>query len=159
MPQFDANFYYSQVFWLAIIFSCLHGLIHKFIIPLAKKISDSRQSIIDFNISNAEKLASEAKKLQKQYDNEVKIIQELVVNIQKQASNRMEEIFLAKKNQLNNDLKAQINQTNNDIKEDYKLFWANINQSCIDLATKLIEQITNQPANQKLLTKLYDKIK
>jgi F-type H+-transporting ATPase subunit b len=159
MPQFDANFYYSQIFWLAIVFICLYSLIHKLIIPLAREISDNRQSIIDFNISNAEKLASEAKNLQKQYDNEIKAIKDLVEDIEKQASNKMEEIFLSKKNQLSNDLKAQINQTNNDIKKDYKLFWTNINQSCIDLSKTLIEQITHQPANQKLLNKLYDKIK
>ncbi|XVN43456.1 MAG: hypothetical protein RCG15_04110 [Candidatus Rickettsia vulgarisii] len=159
MPQFDVNFYYSQIFWLAIVFICLYSLIHRFIIPLAKKVSDNRQSIINFNISNAEKLAKEAKNLQKQYDDEIKAIQDSVENIQKQTSSRMEEVFLSKKNQLSNDLKNQIHQTNHDIQEDYKFFWANINQSCVDLSKMLIEQITNKSADQKLLNKLYDKIK
>lgn len=159
MPQFDVNFYYSQIFWLAVVFICLYSFIYKFIIPLARKVTDNRQSIIDFNISNAEKLASEAKNLQKKYDNEIQKIYDLVEDTQKQAFNKMEKIFLSRKNQLDQDLKSQIHQNNLAIKEDYKLFWSNINKPCVNLATLLIEQITSQPADQKLLNKLYDKIK
>ncbi len=158
MPQFDINFYYSQIFWLIVVFSCLYILVYKFIIPMAKNTIENRKNSIEFNIANANKLAATAKDLQQRYENEIQQIQDLVDNIHKEELLKMNEAFVFKKIQLANELKAQIIQNNKDLQKNSKLFWINENQSCINLASLLVEKLTGQPANLELLNQLYKKM-
>ncbi|WP_375327374.1 hypothetical protein [Candidatus Tisiphia endosymbiont of Nemotelus uliginosus] len=158
MPQFDITFFYSQIFWLAIIFSGLYFLVHKFITPLAQKILDNRQSVINSNIAQAESITAKAKELQQQYNNEIQQIQHLVENIRQEELIKMQASFLTRKYQLTNELKAQIMQNNSESTEHYKLFWEQQEQNCINLARLVITRVTNQPVNLELLTRLYKKI-
>lgn len=158
MPQLDSTFYYSQTFWLVVIFSGLYFFIYKFINPQAKKILDQRQFVINSHIVKAEGLATKAKDLQQQYHMEVQQIQNLVENIRQEELIKMQSSISARKNQLSHELKAQIMQNNREIEENYKLFWVQQEQNCISLALLLITKITNQPVNLELLNRLYKKI-
>lgn len=158
MPQLDSTFYYSQTFWLVVIFSGLYFFIYKFINPQAKKILVQRQFVINSHIAKAEGLAAKAKDIQQQYHKEVQQIQNLVENIRQEELMKMQSSISGRKNQLSNELKAQIMQNNREIEENYKLFWAQQEQNCISLALLLITKITNQPVNLELLNRLYKKI-
>jgi F-type H+-transporting ATPase subunit b len=158
MPQFDINFYYSQIFWLVVIFGCLYLLVYYFITPVAENLLNTRQNFIDDNISNAENLAKKAKSINQQYASELAKILIKAEDIKKEAGASMEAFFLSKKTQLNNELKAQIQNSNLDNEATKKLFWTNQSELCISLAVFLIQKITNKEVNMELLRESYNKI-
>ncbi len=159
MPQFDITFYYSQIFWLVVVFSCLYLLIHKFVVPIMEKILIDRQSSIEINIANAENLATKASELNKYYVNEIEKISITAENIKKEAKTKLEQSFLSQKLQLNNQLKAQIEKNDQDIEANNKSFWLNHGDLCVNLAIFLIEKITNQQVKLELVRESYKKIK
>lgn len=158
MPQFDINFYYSQIFWLVVIFGCLYLLVHYFITPVAEKLLNSRQNFIDDNITNAENLAIKVKSINQQYADELAKILIMTDDIKKEARITMEASFLSEKTRLNNELKEQINNNNLDNEATKKLFWTNQRDLCISLAVSLIQKITNKEVDMELLRESYNKI-
>jgi len=159
MPQFDINLYFSQIFWLIVTFGCLYISVHKFIVPMAERVLNNRQSFIDDKVSSSEILGAKAKILQEQYVSELEKISNKTEIIKKDAKILMEKAFLLKRKQLKDELKVQIEANYQNIKTSTKLFWENGDDICINLATILIQKITDTEVNLDLLTESYKKIK
>ena len=53
MPQLDPTYWFSQIFWLIIIFSVLYFSIAKFFIPKIKKNLDDRENKIKDDLEDA----------------------------------------------------------------------------------------------------------
>ena len=73
MPQLNPEFWFSQIFWLTIIFGILYFLLAKFILPKIANNLEARKSQIVDNIQAAEKQKKESEKKIKEYE---KIIQD-----------------------------------------------------------------------------------
>jgi len=60
LPQFDATFFLTQLFWLALIFGTFYILIQGVAVPTLVRVLETRDSKIAFDIARAEELRNEA---------------------------------------------------------------------------------------------------
>ena len=60
LPQFDATYFLTQLFWLTLIFGTFYILIQGVAIPTLVRVLESRDSKINFDIARAEELRNEA---------------------------------------------------------------------------------------------------
>ena len=62
MPQFDPEFWISQIFWLTLIFSVLYIVIWKIILPKITNSIENRKSRIVNDLNETQKLKENAEK-------------------------------------------------------------------------------------------------
>ncbi len=67
-PQLKTDSYASQVFWLAVAFVALFGLMSKIALPKVGAILEHRKAQKSENIEQAEKMTNDAMKLKKSYE-------------------------------------------------------------------------------------------
>lgn len=68
MPQFNPEFFATQLFWLAVTFAVLYVLMATIALPTIGKVLDDRQRRIDENLSKAALLKAEAEDAIKAYE-------------------------------------------------------------------------------------------
>jgi len=83
MPQFEFSTYYSQIFWLVVVFSFLYFVISKFVSPAAERIFTNRNNVLETDINEASEMTSVAEELEAQYNAELAYIKDITDNIKK----------------------------------------------------------------------------
>lgn len=151
MPQFDISTYYSQIFWLVIIFSLLYSFASKVIIPKAERILNDRKINIQDNIEETDKLTLEAEKLSNYYNQEAAKITAEIDKFKKEKINSLESEFLIKKNNLEQDLRKLISQNIGTLNLIAQKFRTDKNEATIKLAASIVEKITGTKADINLL--------
>jgi len=71
MPQLDSKYWFSQSFWLILIFLLLYLSLSKFFIPKIKNNLDDREKKIKDNLDEAKELSELAEKKNLDYENEI----------------------------------------------------------------------------------------
>lgn len=159
LPQFDVTTYPSQLFWLVIIFATFFFVISKFISPAAERISSGRQDQVDRDTGLADELTGKAQELQQRYDREHKEILQMAEEIQKEALMEVDKQFEHRKASLSHELHGRIKTTLDDIEKAKERFGKDIEKASIEVATGIIEKITAEPVDRKLLQECYERFK
>ena len=73
MPQLNPEFFVSQLFWLVVFFSFLFVFLWRVSLPRIATVLEKRQNKIDENLSNAKKLQEEAKEIEVNINEKIKI--------------------------------------------------------------------------------------
>ncbi len=142
LPQLDASYYISQLFWLFICFVVLTALFKKIFIPRMNNLLNKRDSVIEDGKETVSKLKSEILAL----ENEIKSIKEQEL---KQTSKIVKESIVKSEKILEEQLKF-IKDENTELLHAERLkFKSEINS----LETCLKDQIGN--SSKILLKKLF----
>lgn len=159
MPQFDIYTFSSQLFWLTIIFSFLYFIISKFIAPKAELILSARNRCIEENINYSQEYNDKVKVLTSLKNERLSEVNAKVEDMQSQSLTLLENSFNKKKEDLKSFINNETNNANEAIDQYVDEFHTNEPESCIKLASFIIEKITNKPADLKLLKKISGKTK
>jgi len=68
MPQLDAYWYASQIFWLLVMFSLLYWLLSRRALPRVAEILEARQDRIAADLDQAQRLRGEAEEAMAAYE-------------------------------------------------------------------------------------------
>lgn len=68
MPQFNPEWFASQVFWLVVIFVFLYLLMSKVALPRISSVLEERQEKIENDLAKAEQLRTEAQQVLDEYE-------------------------------------------------------------------------------------------
>ena len=68
MPQFNPEWFASQVFWLVVIFTILYFLMSKVALPRIAGVLEERQEKIENDLAKAEQLRTEAEQVLEEYE-------------------------------------------------------------------------------------------
>ena len=68
MPQFNPEWFASQIFWLVVLFLVLYFLMSRLALPRMAQIMEERQDKIEDDLAKAEKLKSEADEVYRAYE-------------------------------------------------------------------------------------------
>lgn len=68
MPQLDATFYATQLFWLAVVFIAIYLFMSFFFVPRIGKIVEAREDKVKSDIEAAEKMLAEQRLLKKEIE-------------------------------------------------------------------------------------------
>ncbi len=120
MPQFDASFYFSQLFWLFLCLALLVIVFKKVFIPRMNNIISKRDEYIDRYAKNTESLSCEIKTLEEQINNikrdEAVKVTEIIQNATKTSS----EMVKSQVNALKEENESLINGTRNRLNDELR---------------------------------------
>ena len=157
MPQLDPASFFSQVFWLIIVFSILFIFINFLFLPKIKNVGSRRANIIKENLINAEKNNKKIEELN------VKIRDD-ISNAKLRAEKQLKEAHDKSMLIFNQQLKKQIQKFEHEesellkeieIKKKEVLY--NIDKYAISLSDKIFKDILNK--DQKMSKKEFEECK
>ena len=90
MPQFNPEFFLSQVFWLVITFSFLLIFLWRVALPRISSVLEKRESKINDDIQTAKKLQTEAEGIQIKIDQQLLAAREQVANLIKETTKNLQ---------------------------------------------------------------------
>ncbi|MCP5369112.1 MAG: hypothetical protein H6909_00225 [Rickettsiaceae bacterium] len=157
MPQFDVSSFSSQLFWLITVVSLLYIIVSKFVVPKIEILMSRRSSIIEDNISLAQKYNDQIKAIELYKADMEHEIASTIEDISSQQQNIFEAEWAKKHDSINKKIKQLQLDSHNDIQKFIELFLREEPRYCCDLSQMIIKKITDKDADITLLEKLYDR--
>lgn len=157
MPQLDPSSFFSQIFWLVIVFSSLFILVNFIFLPKIIKISLDRKEIVEKNIKISEENNKTIDEITRQIDNDISNARLEAEKRMKKSHDKYTEIF-------NNEIKLQ--QKNFEEKEKKLLseiiskksdIEKNIGDYSMELSDKIFKKILNK--DEKISKEDFEKLK
>ena len=147
MPQLDSQYWFSQSFWLILIFLLLYLSLSKFFIPKIKDNLDDREKKIKDNLDEAKELSELAEKKKLDYENEIFIAKKEVMKIISESKKQLDKNISQKKEQFEKELETEIKKVEKEILDLKKGSSKSINLIAEEISAKIIEDITGDKLN------------
>ena len=153
MPQLDPTYWFSQAFWLILIFSLLYISIAKFFIPKIKDNLEDRENKIKDDLDEAKELNELAEKKNLEYENMLIKAKKDVAKILSNSKNQLDKSINSKKETFEKDLENQIKKVENEITEAKKKSANKINLMSEEISSQIIKEVTGHKPNDATLKK------
>ena len=142
MPQLDPKYWFSQIFWLVLIFLVLYLSLAKFFIPKIKDNLDDREKKIKDNLDEAKELSELVEKKNVDYENEISNAKKEVIKIISESKKQLDKNISQKKEQFEKELETEIKKVEKEILEFKKGSSKSINLIAEEISAKIIKDIT-----------------
>ena len=143
MPQLNPEFFVSQLFWLVVFFSFLFVFLWRVSLPRIAIVLEKRQNKIDENLSNAKKLQEEAKEIEVNINEKIKIAK-------KETDDQIKKIITSLENEvssqlltLDRDLEEKISESEKKIISNRNSQMENINDQITEITKTIVSKITD----------------
>ena len=147
MPQLDSKYWFSQSFWLILIFLVLYLALAKFFIPKIKDNLDNRENKIKENLDEAKEFSELAERKNLNYENELSQAKKEVIKILTDSKKQLDKNISQKRNQFEKELDKEINKAEKEIFDLKKSSAESINIIAEEISAKIIENITGEKLN------------
>ena len=147
MPQLDSKYWFSQSFWLILIFLVLYLALAKFFIPKIKDNLDNRENKIKENLDEAKEFSELAERKNLDYENELSQAKKEVIKILTDSKKQLDKNISQKRNQFEKELDKEINKAEKEIFDLKKSSSESINIIAEEISAKVIENITGEKLN------------
>ena len=147
MPQLDSKYWFSQSFWLILIFSVLYLLLSKFFIPKIKDNLDDREKKIKENLDEAKEFAELADKKKLDYEKEIHKAKKEVIKIITESKKQLDKNISQKKGELEKLLEIEVNKAEKEIFNLKKNSAGSINMIAEEVSDRIIENLTGEKLN------------
>ena len=147
MPQLDSKYWFSQSFWLILIFLLLYLSLSKFFIPKIKDNLDDREKKIKDNLDEAKEISELAEKKNLDYENEISAAKKEVAKIVSESKKQLDKNITQKKDQFEKELDKEIKKAEKEILDLKKGSSKSINIIAEEISAKIIENITGDKLN------------
>jgi F-type H+-transporting ATPase subunit b len=140
MPQLDISFYYSQFFWLAIVFGSLYLLSHFILLPGIEGIMNKRDAKIKNDLQTAEALTKEVETIKEQVVAEISVARRLANERISEASKNAQKEMENQLAKLDKSLREKEKMTEENIIE----FKRSANETILPIATSMVIEILSK---------------
>ncbi|MDC3152262.1 F0F1 ATP synthase subunit B [Pelagibacteraceae bacterium] len=147
MPQLDSKYWFSQSFWLILIFVILYLSLSKFFIPKIKDNLDDREKKIKENLDKAKEYSELAEKKNLDYQNEVFNAKKEVIKILTESKKQLDKNINQKKDEFEKELEKEIHSAEKEISNLKKNSSKSINSIAEEISGKIIENLTGEKLN------------
>ena len=158
MPQLDSTYWFSQSFWLILIFTILYLTLSKFFIPRIKDNLDNREKKIKDNLEEAKDLSELAEKKRLDYENEIANAKKEVIKIISDSKKQINKNKNKKKEEFNKELEKQIKKAESEILNLKKNSPESIKDIAKEISSKILEEITGEKLSNNYIKTLQDEI-
>lgn len=155
MPQFDIHYFYSQAFWLALIFGALYLIAAKYIIPKANQISSHRAEVIGHNLNEAKDIEIKIADLNRIYEDEISTIKMAQKAIAVEYTTKFNALFDKKQQDLANFIDEESKKSIEKIANEAIEFYQNQDKATLSLTSFIIDKVTGIEADEILLKQTY----
>tara|TARA_B100001057_G_scaffold99644_1_gene96604 strand:+ start:183 stop:758 length:576 start_codon:yes stop_codon:yes gene_type:complete len=147
MPQLDSTYWFSQSFWLILIFLVLYLSLSKFFIPKIKDNLDDREKTIKENLDEAKEFSDLAEKKNINYENEIANAKKEVIKIITDSKKQLDKNISQKKDLFEEELEKEIDKAEKEIQNLKKGSFESIKMIAEEISAKVIENITGDKLN------------
>tara|TARA_B100001121_G_scaffold239941_1_gene213859 strand:- start:159 stop:734 length:576 start_codon:yes stop_codon:yes gene_type:complete len=148
MPQLNPEYWLSQSFWLIIIFITLYALIAKFFIPKIKLSIGDRERKIKDDLDEANKLKKISEDKIKEYEKLILENKKKLMKISNDTKKKLDLDIQKKKKAIESQIQNELDKAQIEIDNFKKGSLASIEQVAEDIASKVVEDLTNEKLNQ-----------
>ena len=143
MPQLNPEFFVSQLFWLVVFFSFLFVFLWRVSLPRIATVLEKRQNKIDESLSNAKKLQEEAKEIEVNINEKIKIAKKETDDQIKKIITSLENEVSSQLSTLDKDLEEKISKSEKEIISNRNSQMENINDQITDITKTIVSKITD----------------
>ncbi len=147
MPQLDSEYWFSQSFWLVLIFLVLYLSLSKFFIPKIKNNLDDRENRINENLDEAKEFSELAEKKNLEYIKEMSNAKKDVTKIISESKKQLDKNINQKKIEFDKELEKEINKAEKEILDLKKGSKETVNKIAEEVSSKIIENLTGEKLN------------
>ena len=110
MALFDTTFLASQLFWTALSFLVLLGVMWKYVVPAVTAVLDERAERIRLDLAKAEEMRNDAQNLLEQYEASLATARKEAAEIVASAKQQADAMWAQKTLKLENELKQRADE-------------------------------------------------
>lgn len=144
MPQLDASTFPSQVFWLAVLFAVLYGVMGKLVIPRISGVREDRHHRIQGDLDRAQEMREEAEAALRDYENRLAEARAEGERIVRAALDEAARRARAENDRLAKELAAEVAEAEARIEAARGRAWAEAEEAARGLAAGLAAAVTGR---------------
>jgi F-type H+-transporting ATPase subunit b len=108
MPQFNPEWYVSQIFWLIVTFVVLYLLMSRIALPRVAQILQERREKVSDDLAKAERLKSEAQEIYDSYESSLREAREQAQKVMREAREEIDQDHAKRHAEYTRELNQQI---------------------------------------------------
>ena len=148
MPQLNPEYWLSQSFWLVIVFIALYVLIAKFFIPKIKLSIGDRERKIKDDLDEANKLKKISEDKIAEYEKLILENKNKLIKISNDTKKKLDLDIQKKRKAIETQIQNELDKAQIEINNLKKGSLTSIEQVAEDIASKVVEDLTNEKINQ-----------
>ena len=158
MPQFDPEFWISQIFWLTLIFSVLYIVIWKIFLPKITNSIENRKSRIVNDLNETQKLKENAEKKLNEYNKIIENAKKEAKKIIEDNRKKLEDDIKNKNLKFNEEIEKELITADTEIKNLKKSSISNINKIAVEVSSEVIKQMFGTEMNMSKVSAIVQDI-
>ncbi|MDH5527253.1 MAG: F0F1 ATP synthase subunit B [Nitrospirota bacterium] len=156
MPQFDAQFLTPTLFWSAVSFLFLLGILWKFALPGLTEIMESRQQRIREDLESAQKQRQDAEKLKAEHEANLKAAKAQADEVLAKAQEKAAQLLAANENRMKEEADRITADAQRAISQERAKALTDLRALAADLAVSAAGKFVAKALDEKTQLKLVD---
>ena len=148
MPQLDPKYWFSQAFWLIIIFTSIYLLIAKIFIPKIKSSIDLRENKIRKDLEEARNFKEEAEKKLKIYNDLISSGKKDVKKILSESRQKLSEDMQIKKKEVQKEIEKETHDAEREIQKFKTESVSKMGTISEEIASNLLKDLLGEEINK-----------
>tara|TARA_B100000953_G_scaffold299794_1_gene301062 strand:- start:1719 stop:2300 length:582 start_codon:yes stop_codon:yes gene_type:complete len=158
MPQLNPEFWFSQTFWLILVFTILYLIIWKRILPKITDNLENRKKTISTDLEEAQNLKKLAEERYKEYKKLINDAKNESGKIISESKLKLDQDLNNKKMEIQKEIDREINEAEKEIKNFKKKSLESVSKISKEISSEVIKKILNTEVNESNLSAIVEEV-
>ena len=158
MPQLNPEFWFSQTFWLILVFTILYLIIWKRILPKITDNLENRKKTISTDLEEAQNLKKLAEERYKEYKKLINDAKNESGKIISESKLKLDQDLNNKKMEIQKEIDREINQAEKEINSFKKKSLESVSKISKEISSEVIKKILNTEVNESNLSAIVEEV-
>jgi len=158
MPQLNPEFWFSQTFWLVLVFVILYLIIWKRILPKITDNLENRKKTISSDLQEAQNLKKLAEERYKEYKKLINDAKNEAGKIISESKLRLDQDLNNKKMEIQKEIDREINEAEKEINNFKKKSLKSVSKISKEISSEVIKKILNTEINESNLSAIVEEV-
>ena len=158
MPQLNPEFWFSQTFWLVLVFAILYLVIWKQILPKITDNLENRKKTISSDLQEAQNLKKLAEERYKEYKKFINDAKNEAGKIISESKLRLDQDLNNKKMEIQKEIDREINEAEKEINNFKKKSLKSVSKISKEISSEVIKKILNTEINESNLSAIVEEV-
>jgi F-type H+-transporting ATPase subunit b len=158
MPQLNPEFWFSQTFWLILVFTILYLIIWKRILPKITDNLENRKKTISTDLEEAQNLKKLSEERYKEYKKLINDAKNESGKIISESKLKLDQDLNNKKMEMQKEIDREINEVEKEIKNFKKKSLESVSKISKEISSEVIKKILNTEVNESNLSAIVEEV-
>ena len=156
MPQLNPDYWFSQIFWVILIFGILYVILWRKILPKINGNLENRKSQILNDLDDAQKFKDQSEEKLSEYNKIIDQAKQEAKKILDDARKKINRDIESKKNQFNLEIDKEIKNAEKEIKTLKLSSIKDINKIAVEISSDIISKIVGTEVNNSSVSAIVE---